>query len=378
MQQTVRPELPARTGRAWLSPRNYIPALLTLALLALPLALADQPFYLHIAIMCLLFAYWATCWNLVGGYAGALSLGHAAYAGTGAYVSTLLFINLGLSPWLGLLPAGLAAMLIGVAIGYPTLRLRGPYFALATFALCETLRLWLENTTYVGDLKIWGSMGISLPPKGHQPLLFEFGSKVWYYYVILGMTLGAIFITYRLTKSRLGYHLAAIRTSIDAAESLGVNFGRTRLIVFALSAFLTGLGGTFFAQYIRYINPTRLFGFDLTFDMVFVGIVGGRATILGPLMASAILTPWREIAMAHFSGEVNWLGYTLTPRGLHIMLYGALLVAVMLYKPWGIHDPIMRVYERLLARLEGRRRAAAAAGDGDGVAAESPRPGNAN
>lgn len=367
MQQRIAPEASAAAPRDWLSPRYYVPALIVLFLLALPFILGEHPFYVHVAIMCLLFAYWATCWNLVGGYAGALSLGHAAYAGTGAYVSTLLLVNLNLSPWLGMIPAGLAALLVGMIIGYPTLRLRGPYFALATFALCETLRVWLENTAWIGGLKVMGSMGISLPVRGHAPLYFEFGSKTYYYYIILAMALAAVYVTYRLERSRLGYHLAAIRTSIDAAESLGVNFGRTRLIVFALSAFMTGLGGTFFAQYIRYINPTRLLGFDLTFDMVFVGIVGGRATVLGPLLASSILTPWREMALALFSGEVTWFGYTFTPRGLHIIMYGALLVAVMLFRPWGINDPIMRAYGRLIFFLESlrpsRRRAAKAVGE---------------
>jgi len=355
MQQTEASGTLSAGSRNWFSPRHYVPAVLVLVLLVLPLLLAGSPFYLHVAIMCLLFAYWATCWNLVGGYAGTLSLGHAAYAGAGGYISTLLFMNLGLSPWLGLIPAGLVAMVVGLVIGYPTLRLRGPYFALATFALCETIRLWLENTSVVGDIKVMGSMGLSLPVHGDDPLNFEFASKVGYYYVILVMALAAVYITYRLERSRLGYHLAAIRTSIDAAESLGVNMARTRMIVFMLSAFMTGLGGTFFAQYIRYINPTRLFGFDMSFDMVFMSIVGGRATFLGPFMAALILTPFREAATAMFSGEVVWFGYTFTPRGLHIILYGALLVVVMIFMPDGIYNPIMRVYNRLVGPLSGKR-----------------------
>jgi branched-chain amino acid transport system permease protein len=142
--------------------------------LCLPLAFASE-YMLHTLIIVLFFTYMAVSWNIVCGYVGQLSLGHSAFAGIGGYVSTLLFINLGLTPWIGMLFGGFVAMIVGVAIGYPCFRLRGPYFALTTIAFAELLRIWVENTETFLGIDIKGAMGLLVPLKGHRPGLFQFG-----------------------------------------------------------------------------------------------------------------------------------------------------------------------------------------------------------
>ena len=178
------------------------------------------PYFLEILISVLLFAYLGSAWNILGGYAGQFSFGHAAYFGIGAYTSTLLFLRLGVSPWLGMVAGGCLAAAFGLGAGYLSFRygLRGPYFSLVTLAFAEMLRVVAVNTKAVGS-----SLGLVIPSREAAPWSFVFGGKLPYYYVILAMALGAVWITRRLERSKLGYSLRAIRENEDAAEAAGVD-----------------------------------------------------------------------------------------------------------------------------------------------------------
>lgn len=310
--------------------------------LALVPLFVEDLYFLHVFILVFYFAYLGTAWSLVG-MAGQLSFGHAAFLGMGGYASTLLFTDLGVTPWLGMWIGAITAAVVGVLIGYPTFRLRGPYFALTTIALAEILRIYVE-TNEVGPfgIKLRGAMGLLVPPRGDAPALFQFLGKEPYYYIALAMMSGAIAISYAISRTRLGYYLAAIRSDRDAAESLGINVTRCNLVAMAISCFLTALGGTYYAQYFRYINPERGMGLTMSIEIVLVGVVGGWQTVLGPTIGSILLSPTSEIIRAELGGAY---------AGLHLLLYGLVLMIVILFLPKGLNDPLMGALGRIEARL---------------------------
>lgn len=322
-------------------PGDRNPALIAAAVaactfLALPLVVRDD-YYLHVFVGMLFFAYMASAWNIVSGYTGQLSLGHSALAGIGGYISTLLLINAGLSPWLGMLVGGACATAVGVLIGWPCFRLRGPYFTLTTIAFAEILRIWTENTEEILGIELRGAQGISVPLKGHAPALFQFDGKVPYYYIILAMLVAVMAVTWWMERSRMGFYLKAIRADQDGAEALGVHSTRYLLSAMALSSFLTALGGSFYAQYFRYINPERNMGLDFSIELGLMGIVGGQGTVLGPVLGAFLLTPAGEITRATMGGKFP---------GLHLVIYGLVLILAMLFLPKGLIQPLRRLLGR--------------------------------
>ena len=281
------------------------------------------PYFLEVLISVMLFAYLGSAWNILGGYAGQFSFGHAAYFGIGAYTSTLLFLRAGVSPWLGMVAGGGLAAAFGLGAGYLSFRygLRGPYFSLVTLAFAEMLRVVAVNTKAVGS-----SLGLVIPSREAAPLSFVFGGKLPYYYVILAMALAAVLITRRLERSKLGYALRAIRENEDAAEASGVDALGMKLRAMALSSFLTALGGTFYAQYFAYIDPTITFGPAVSIQGLLQAIVGGAGTVLGPLLGSFVLTPISELSRAAIRGRA----------GVDVMVYGLVLILVISFLPQGI------------------------------------------
>ncbi|MFI5339033.1 MAG: branched-chain amino acid ABC transporter permease [Candidatus Methylomirabilales bacterium] len=317
--------------------RTYaIPAVVLLLLLLVPAVIRNE-YYLHVLVGVLFSAYLASAWNIVCGYTGQLSLGHAALCGIGGYVSTLLFINVGLSPWVGMFLGAFCAMAAGVFVGYPCFRLRGPYFALTTIAFAEILRIWVDNTEEVFGVELRGAQGIMVPLKGQSPWLFQFTSKVPYYYIIIAMLLVVMAVTFWMERSRMGFYLKAIRADQDAAEALGINSTRYLLTAMALSSFLTALGGSFYAQYFRYINPERNMGLDLSIEVALMGIVGGQGTVLGPVLGAFLLTPAGEISRGFLGGKL---------MGLHLVIYGLVLVLAVLFLPKGLIQPIRQFFRR--------------------------------
>jgi branched-chain amino acid transport system permease protein len=252
-------------------------------------------------------------------------------------------MDVGITPWLGMWVGAITAALVGVIIGYPTFRLRGPYFALTTIAMAEILRIYVENTE-IGPfgIQLRGAMGLLVPPRGNSPAMFQFSGKEAYYYIALGMMCVAIAISYVINRTRLGYYLAAIRSDLDAAESLGINITKCNLVVMAISCFLTALGGTFYAQYFRYINPERGMGLSMSIEIVLVGVVGGWQTVLGPTIGSILLTPTSEIIRGELGGAY---------AGLHLLLYGLVLMVVILFLPKGLNAPLIGLLRTIESKI---------------------------
>ena len=291
------------------------------ALVALPPLLPK--YALEVLISILFFGYLGACWNILGGYGGQFSFGHAAFFGLGAYTSTLLFLHWGVSPWLGMVAGGALAAAFGLFAGYLSFRygLKGPYFSLVTLAFAEMLRVVAVNWKAVGS-----SLGLVVPNRGSAPALFLFADKLPYYYVILAMAVGAVVVTRMVERTRMGYALAAIRENEDAAEAAGVDALSTKLRAMALSSFLTALGGTFYAQYFSYIDPSLTFGPAISIGGLLPAIVGGAGTVAGPLLGSFVLTPISEVTRAVLRGRA----------GADIMLYGLVLILVISFLPNGL------------------------------------------
>lgn len=313
-------------------------ALAGLAALALPLLLRS-PTYLHILILVYLYAYLTTSWNLVGGFAGVLPLGHSVFVGIGAYTSTVLYLQYGISPWLGMIVGGLLAVIVGVLIGLPTFKLRGAYFALATIAFGEGIRVMIENIEYLGPFKLNGPRGLQIPPMNTGFANLMFAEKEPYYYIILVMLALVLALTYSISRRKLGYFLNAGGEEPEAAMALGVNVARCKLIAMAMSSFLTALAGTFWAQLTLFIHPKSIMSLDMSFEIAFIALIGGRGSIAGPVLGALLLRPVSDFSRIYFGDKLP---------GLHLIIFGVVLILVMLFQPRGLQEPLTKLYDRLL------------------------------
>ncbi|MGD9016057.1 MAG: branched-chain amino acid ABC transporter permease [Desulfobacterales bacterium] len=308
---------------------------------ALPLVIRSAT-YLHILVLLYLYAYLTTSWNLVGGFAGVLPLGHSAFVGIGAYASTILSLQYGLTPWAGMIIGGGLAAVVGVLIGLPTFKMRGAYFALATIAFAEGFRVMVENIDQLGPLTINGPRGLQIPPLNVGLKNFLFATKEPYYYIILLMLIGVLALTGFISRSKLGYYLNAGGEEPEAAMALGVNVARAKLTAMAMSSFLTALAGTFYAQFTLYIHPKSIISLDLSFEIAFIALIGGRGSIVGPVLGALLLRPVSDFSRIYF-------GDTLP--GLHLIIFGVTLILVMIFQPRGLQEPVTRAYNRIVDRF---------------------------
>jgi branched-chain amino acid transport system permease protein len=317
-----------RTSRAlWLG-------VLALILLALPLVVVGH-FYVDIFIRVLLFAFIGVAWNLMGGYAKQLSLGHAAYFGLGAYTSTILMIRFGVSPWIGMFAGGGVAMLASLPIGAVCFRLRGPYFAISTIAMAQVLMLlFLKFRDFA-----WGAEGTTIPNLGNAPLMMQFDAKSAYYYIALAMLAAGLVINYWIERSWMGYYLVALGEDEDAAEAVGVNVPQIKRHIYLISAFLTALAGTFYVQYIYFIDPNTAFSFNISVEAALVSIVGGIGTLWGPVLGTVLL----EVTSALLQ---SWLGGG--HGGVQLTVYSLILMVVILWRPAGLLGVFSEAYQRIV------------------------------
>ncbi len=307
---------------------RWLLAAATAILLALPAVLDSRALSLFVFIF--FYAYLGQAWNLISGYGGQLSAGHAAFVGVGAYTTTMLAMHAGVSPWLGMFVGAALAAGLGAVVGFLGFRfgLRGFYFVLLTVAFAEVCRIVALNTEAIG-----GALGLYITFTG-DPWQLQFQDNRGYYYVALALMLAATAVAAWVERSRLGAYLTAIREDEDAAEALGVDTRRVKLVAIVLSAFLTGLGGAFYASYLFSLQPNTVFGIPLSVDIIIRPVVGGSGTLLGPILGSFILSPLAELSRTYFARSGL--------AGMHLIVYGVLLIAVVLFLPRGAYPALAR------------------------------------
>ena len=319
--------------------------LCVLAAIALVFPLVSNAFAIDIGIRVLLFAFIGVAWNLMGGYAKQLSLGHAAFFGLGAYTSTILLIRFEISPWVGMLAGGVVAMLASLPIGALCFRLRGPYFAIATIATAQVLMLlFLKFRDFA-----WGAEGTTIPNLGDAPLMMQFDGKFPYYYIALALLTIGLLITYAIERSWIGYYLVAVGEDEDAAEAVGVDALRMKRYIYLISAFLTALAGTFYVQYIYFIDPNVAFSFNVSVEAALVSIVGGIGTLWGPVLGTVLLEPTSALLQ-------SWLGGGR--GGVQLTVYSLILIAVILYRPAGLIGVLTDITARVVKGGQARTKEA--------------------
>ncbi len=302
-------------------------ALFAAGLLIAPLVVDD--YILSVILITMYFAFVGQAWNLMMGFAGQLSLGHALYVGLGGYAAAAAFVHFGVSPWLGMLAAMAVAALFAAGIGLLAFRfgIGGVYFALLTIAVAEFTRILFEHFEWVG-----ATGGFFLPVENRQvnDVFMLRGDPMMFYYVILVMTFAALALSFFLRRSRVGYYWTAIREDQDAAQALGINTFRYKMIAVALSAAMTSLGGVFLAFYYNNLFPTDVFGIHRSIEIILAPIIGGLGTLFGPVLGAFILTPLGEV----LTWGIDKLGLQIV--GLKQLFYGAVLLLIIRSLPGGV------------------------------------------
>ncbi|MCD6419863.1 MAG: branched-chain amino acid ABC transporter permease [Synergistetes bacterium] len=284
----------------------------------------NVPFVQHVAIMVFMYGMLAESWNVIGGYSGLFSFGQAAFFGIGAYTSTLLYMQLGLTPWIGMIAGGLVAIAAGIAIGYPCSKLKGHYFAIATIAFAWIINILFTNWSFVG-----AATGLSpeLAPADSW-YAFQFrSSKLPYYYIGLFLMLLTVYVVNKVIKSKTGFYLRALGENEEVAASLGVNIAKYRLISISIASFFTAVAGSFYAQYVLYIDPPSVLAHFLSVEIVLIAMFGGSGTIWGPIWGALILVPLSQYARAIWGGMGS---------GLDIMVYGFVIMVFSIFRPRGV------------------------------------------
>jgi branched-chain amino acid transport system permease protein len=307
------------------------PSVALALVIAYPL-LFSTPFQQRLGALVLLYAIAASAWNIVGGYAGQVSVGHVVFFGCGAYASMAAYTHFALSPLVGI-PAGIViAVAIAAVVGGPTLRLSGHYFSMATIAIAELARLIVTNTEWLG-----ASPGLSGPAVPRNVFDLSFVSSLPYYYIFLFVLAITLLVTWWMTSSRMGFYLRAIKDSERAARSLGAPAARTKLYAYMLSAGLTSVAGALYAMMFGFIDPESGLGILISVKMLIMAALGGAGLLFGPLVGAAILVPLEELSN-------SWLGGH--GAGLTFVVYGAIIVLISRFQPGGLLALANRLWER--------------------------------
>jgi branched-chain amino acid transport system permease protein len=279
----------------------------------------------HVLILVLLYVTVGSAWNILGGFAGQVSLGHAAFFGIGAYSASIIASKTALSPWWAMLAGPVVVLPVALAVGWICFRLRGPYFVLATIAIGEMVRIAALNWR---DLT-GGAVGVVI-----RPSVFSGTSKIPYYYVILALAAATVALCRFISRRKLGYFLMAIREDEETAESIGINTARYKLIALEISAALTALAGAFYANYFLFVDPTIVLTLALSVEIVLMAIIGGLGTVAGPVLGAVLLKLSSEIFRNQFERA-------------NLLIYGLLLVGVILFMPDGLIGGFRRLYQKL-------------------------------
>ncbi len=310
--------------------KNAFPYIGLGALLLFPL-LGFSSYLMHIAILVIMWSVIGMAWNLLGGYCGQVSFGHAAFFGVGAYTAGMLYSKLGLSAWWGIPASIVVVTLVALVIGYICLRLRGPFFALATLSMGVILRITAENLVKITG----GDIGIMIRER-------TWVEKIWYYYIILALAVMTFLVVKQVVGSKLGYYFVAIREDQDAAESLGIDTTYYKTVALCLSGVITGLAGAFYTNYMGYIDPKVVFALhDISIITIMVVMVGGAATFSGPVVGAVIM-----VLLAEMIRSIPKLG------AAHHTFFGLLLIVIIIFLPNGIVGDFEKIRKLFRTRQE--------------------------
>jgi branched-chain amino acid transport system permease protein len=315
--------------------KNHKGPLILLAILIVFPWIVRDPYYLHLMILVLMWVAIGSGWNLIAGYTGQVSFGDAAFFGAGAYTAGLLSAKLGISAWWGLALGGIAAVIIAFPFGWICFRLRGAYFALATLALNEVCR----HAATIWESLTGGMVGILI--------MQTFVSKIPYYYIALTLAVMSIVAIEVVIKSKWGYYFVSIREDQDAAESMGIDTHHYKMISLCLAAYMTGIAGSLYMNYMGFIDPSVVFSLhDISIMAILVGIVGGVSTIYGPAVGAFIMVAVSEIfrsggfglldRLAKSSDSTILILIAKNVKEAHVLGFGLLVVLVILFLPNGI------------------------------------------
>ncbi len=350
---TAPPPRPPRPSRAPL----LVGAVVVAALAGLPLVVRN-PYAIHLLFLFFLTVVMGEAWNLIGGYGGQYSVGHAAYFGIGAYTVLILLQSRGLAPWWGLAPALLLAVVVAAVVGSITFRLRGPYFVLASIAVAEIFRLaalnWKSLTNGAEGILISGLPRLAIG----DLVLANFATKVPFYYIGLALAVAVVLVTVWFQGSKVGYYLQAIREDQDAANSLGIPLTFYKNVALAISAFFTAWAGALYAVYVGFIDPATAVGLDVSVQIVLTAIIGGIGTVLGPVVGAALLVALSEALRSNAITDLL-VGVGVVSEGsavgiflkdhlshAHMLIYGLLVALVILYMPDGVMGAIRNSVRR--------------------------------
>jgi branched-chain amino acid transport system permease protein len=293
------------------------------------------PYALSIATLILYFAYTGQAWNVMMGFAGQLSLGHALYVGVGAYAAGALFVHYGIGPWAGLWLAILLCVALGLVIGFLAFRfaISGVYFALLTIAFAEFTRIGFDHLDWTGGP---GGMFLRVAQRDTWDLANFRGPPLMYYYAMLALAAGAFALCAWLLRSRAGYYWQAIRENEEAAQALGINSFRWKMLAVAISSAMTAVSGVFFAFYYNNLFPEQIFHISRSIEIILGPVIGGVGTLFGPVLGAAVLTLLSD-GITEALGALGW-----EIPGIKQVFYGVVLLAVVMFLPHGIWPAIAK------------------------------------
>ena len=347
------PRPPRGSALVWL-----LVGIVAVVLLAVFPQFVKKPYVLHMGVVLFLAIIQGQAWNVIGGYAGQYSVGHAAYFGIGAYTTTMLLVVYQMPPWWGIWLGMVNAILLSMIIGSITFRLRGPYFVLASISVAEIIRLAALH--FRGFTR--GAEGYLIDS---IPTLHLFGEEIMFfskrpfYFIGLGLAVVTVAVNWLVQHSKLGYYFQAIREDQDAAHSLGIDLTVYKNVALAISAAFTAIAGGFYAMFVKFIDPNTAFGLDISVQIVLIVIIGGIGTIIGPVIGAMVLVPLSEIlrnpkglvqigVLPADSAVVTFIEAHLA--NAHLLVYGILVVVVILFAPDGVLGVIRSTFQRFRRR----------------------------
>ena len=326
--------------------KAIVPVILLVVVALLP-AVVKSPYLIQIAVLMLIYGFFASSWNLIGGYAGQFALGNGVYIGIGGYFPAMLFQEFGVSPWIGIFVGAVFSAIVAFLIGKLCFRLSGTYFSLATVAFLHMFRYMIVAKEKFLGLPTNGGMGYILKWVGGFENMQL--SKIGFFYLFLVLLVIAVGISAWIKNHRIGYYLTAIKTNQGAAGTIGVNVIKYKLIVQCLSAALLAIGGGVYAFYMNSVDPMTVLGYAMSLKLMMYTVVGGLGTVWGPVVGAALLTGLNEFVRVE-------VGASLAP--LALVCYGVILIVIVRFAPNGIVGMFSDLIRKIKSKLNSKKEVA--------------------